>query len=268
MSTLGLDTIRVPLASNTPPYRIDEVGEHDCYVRIRRPGPDLLALVPPGDCATGFRTRLISELQAHASRQIATRRLDGLLIALLFVAIPLLLVSACIAAAAGITPFPAGSVLARSTPIVMLALLLGYVVVMLIPRHGLVDQVTSVPYPRDPEDALGEMEESGIRYLREDDLRGDTAMEALRHDVLARPGSVNPEEWAALWALAARDELYASALVSVRDLARLRLAEATRSGARGFSAQMQVAIEGFESALTQPPPTSSGEEYTDTEEAS
>src|SRR5690625_7551736 len=70
---------------------------------------------------------------------------------------------------------------------------------MLIPRHGLVDQVTSVPYPRDPEDALGEMEESGIRYLREDDLRGDTAMEALRHDVLARPGSVNPEEWAALW---------------------------------------------------------------------
>src|SRR5699024_10297625 len=78
MSTLGLDTIRVPLASNTPPYRIDEVGEHDCYVRIRRPGPDLLALVPPGDCATGFRTRLISELQAHASRQIATRRLDGL----------------------------------------------------------------------------------------------------------------------------------------------------------------------------------------------
>src|SRR5699024_6003842 len=266
--TLGLDTIRVPLASNTPPYRIDEVGEHDCYVRIRRPGPDLLALVPPGDCATGFRTRLISELQAHASRQIATRRLDGLLIALLFVAIPLLLVSACIAAAAGITPFPAGSVLARSTPIVMLALLLGYVVVMLIPRHGLVDQVTSVPYPRDPEDALGEMEESGIRYLREDDLRGDTAMEALRHDVLARPGSVNPEEWAALWALAARDELYASALVSVRDLARLRLAEATRSGARGFSAQMQVAIEGFESALTQPPPTSSGEEYTDTEEAS
>src|SRR5699024_8674012 len=155
-----------------------------------------------------------------------------------------------------------------STPIVMLALLLGYVVVMLIPRHGLVDQVTSVPYPRDPEDALGEMEESGIRYLREDDLRGDTAMEALRHDVLARPGSVNPEEWAALWALAARDELYASGLVSVRDSARLRLAEATRSGARGFSAQMQVAIEGFESALTQPPPTSSGEEYTDTEEAS
>src|SRR5690625_1814695 len=128
MSTLGLDTIRVPLASNTPPYSIDEFGEHDCYVRIRRPGPDLIALVPPGDCATGFRTRLISELQAHASRQIATRRLDGLLIALLFVAIPLLLVSACIAAAAGVTPFPAGSVLARSTPIVMLALLLGYVV--------------------------------------------------------------------------------------------------------------------------------------------
>src|SRR5699024_1197247 len=29
---------------------------------------------------------------------------------------------------------------------------------------------TSVPYPRDPEDALGEMEDSGIRYLREDDL--------------------------------------------------------------------------------------------------
>src|SRR5699024_6314262 len=122
------------------------------------------------------------------------------------------------------------------------------------------DQVTSVPYPRDREDALGEMEESGIRYLRVDELRGDSAVVSLRHDVLASPGPVNPEEWAAMWALAARDELYASALVSVRDLARLRLAEATRSGARGFSAQMQVAIEGFESALTQPPPTSSGEE--------
>src|SRR5690625_6608704 len=69
-------------------------------------GPDLLALVPPGDCATGFRTRLISELQAHASRQIATRRLAGLLIARLFVAIPLLLVSACITAGGGILPFP------------------------------------------------------------------------------------------------------------------------------------------------------------------
>src|SRR5699024_5660396 len=196
MSTLGLDTIRVPLASNTPPYRIDEVGEHDCYVRIRRPGPDLLALVPPGDCATGFRTRLISELQAHASRQIATRRLDGLLIALLFVAIPLLLVSACIAAPAGITPFPAGSVLARPTPCVRPALLLGYVVVLRIPRQGLVARVAWGLSPRRPGAASGEMEESGIRYLRQDDLRGDTAMEALRHDVLARPGSVDPEEWA------------------------------------------------------------------------
>lgn len=267
MNTLGSDTIRVPLASNTPPYRIDEVGEHNCYVRIRRPGPDLLALVPPGDCPRGFRTRLIGELQAYAARRISTRRFDGVLVALLFVALPLLLVSAAVATAAGISPFAAGTVLARAAPIVTLALLFGYVVVLLAPGYGLVEQVTSVTYPRDPEDALRAMPEAGIRYLSEDELRGDAAMEALHHDVLVRPGSIHAEEWAALWALAARDGLYPSALISIRELAQLRLREAARSGARVFSAQMQEAIEGFESALAQPPPTSPGES-TDTEEAS
>src|SRR5699024_5512110 len=166
-----------------------------------------------------------------------------------------------------ISPFPAGSVLARAAPVAAVALLAGYVVVLLTPRHGLVEQVTSVAYPRDPEDALAAMPEAGIRYLSEDDLRGDAAMEALRHDVLARPESIRAEEWAAIWALAARDELYASALVSVQELARLRLRAATRSGVRGFSAQMQVAIEGFESALAEPPPTFPGDS-TSTEEAS
>src|SRR5699024_5327978 len=267
MNTLSPDTIRVPLASNTPPYRIDEVGERDCYVRIRRPGPDLLALVPPGDCATGFRTRLIGELQAFAARRISSRRFDAVLVALLFVALPLLLVAAPVGTAAEISLFPAGTVLARAAPVVLLALLLGYVVVLLAPGFGLVDQLNSVTYPRDPEDALWAMPEAGIRYLSEDDLRGNAAMEALRHDILVRPESIRAEEWAALWALAARDDLYASALVSVQELARLRLREATRSGARGFSAQMQVAIEGFESALAEPPPTFPGDS-TSTEEAS
>lgn len=267
MSTLGPDTIRVPLASNTPPYRIDEVGERDCFVRIRRPGPDLLALVPPGDRAPGFRTQLIAELQAYAARRISTRRFDGMLIVLLFVVLPLLLVAATVATAASLSPFPAGSVLARALPVMFLALLVGYVVVLLAPRYGLIESFTTVVYPRDPEDALADMPDAGIRYLSEDDLRGDAAMESLRHDVLTRPASIRPEEWAALWALAARDDLYPSALVSIRDLARLRLREATRFGARGFSAQMQVALEGFESALAAAPPTSPGDS-TDTEEAS
>lgn len=267
MSTLGPGMIRVPLASNTPPYRIDEVGDRDCYVRIRRPGPDLLALVPPGDCPPGFRTQLVAELQAYAARRISTRRFDGVLLVLLSGVLPLLLLATTVATAAGLSPFPSGSVLARATPIVSLALLLGYVVVLLAPRFSLIESFTTVAYPRDPEDALADMPDAGIRYLSEDELRGDAAMEALRHDVLTRPASIRPEEWAALWALAARDDLYPSALVSIRDLARLRLREATRFGARGFSAQMQVALEGFESALTRSPPTSSGES-TDTEEAS
>lgn len=259
--------VRVPLASNTPPYGIDEVGEQDCYVRIRRPGPDLLVLVPPGDGAAGFRTRLIGELQAYAARQISTRRFDGVLAAILFLAIPLLLVAATVSAAAGISPFSPGAPLARAAPIAVAALLLGYTALLFVPRYGLVETVTTVTYPRDPEDALRDIDGSGIRYLCEDELRGDAAMEALRHDVLARPASIHPEEWAALWALAARDDLYPSALVSIRKLAQLRLDEATAAGARGFSAQMQVAIEGFESAQAQVPPTSPGDS-SDTEEAS
>lgn len=267
MSTLGPDTIRVPLASNTPPYRVDEVGDRDCYVRIRRPGADLLALVPPGDCAPGFRTQLVAELQAYAARRISTRRFDGVLMALLFAVLPMLLLAATVVTAAGLSPIPEGSVLARALPVMFLAILTAYVIVLLAPRFSLIESFTTVAYPYDPEDALADMPDAGIRYLSEDDLHGDAAMEALRHDVLDRPESIRPEEWAALWALAARDDLYSSALMSIRDLARLRLREATRSDARVFSAQMQVALEGFESALTRSPPTSSGES-TDTEEAS
>ena len=262
------DTIRVPLSSNTPPYRIDEVGPRDCYVRIRRPGPDLLVLVPPGDGAIGFRTRLVEELRAYAARRISTRRLDGVRAAVLFLAVPLLLVAATVATAAGVSPFPPGSILARATPIVSLAVLLGYVVVLVPPRYGLIEAVTTVAYPRDPEDALRGMDGAGIRYLSIDELRGDAAMEALRHDVLDRPGSIHPEEWAALWALAASDDLYPSALVSIRKLAWLRLEEAMTAGARGFAAQMQVAIEAFECAQAQLPPTSPGEISGTEEEAS
>src|SRR5699024_7467110 len=118
---------------------------------------------------------------------------------------------------------------------------------------------TTVAYPRDPEDALRGRDGAGLRYLSIDELRGDAAMEALRHDVLARPGSLHPEEWAALWALAARDDLYPSALVSIRELAWLRLEESMTAGARGFAAQMQVASEAFECAQAQVPPASPGE---------
>src|SRR5699024_5846959 len=123
------------------------------------------------------------------------RRLDGVRAAVLFLAVPLLLVAATVATAAGVSPFPPGSILARATPIVSLAVLLGYVVVLVLPRYGLIEAVTTVASPRDPEEAM-------------------------------------------------------------------------TAGARGFAAQMQVAIEAFECAQAQLPPTSPGEISGTEEEAS
>src|SRR5699024_4669633 len=145
----------------------------DCYVRIRRPCPDLLVLVPPGDGAFGFRTRLVEELRAYAARKVSTRRFDGVLAAVMFVVVPLLLVAATVATAAGIAPLPPGSALGRVAPIVLAALLLGYVAVLVAPRYGLLDAATTVAYPRDPEDALRGMDGAGIRYLGVNELAGD-----------------------------------------------------------------------------------------------
>src|SRR5699024_7054188 len=64
-----------------------------------------------------------------------------------------------------------------------------------------------------------------------------------------------------------RDDLYPSALVSIRELAWLRLEESMTAGARGFAAQMQVAIEAFECAQAQLPPTSTSESSGTEEEA-
>ncbi|WP_394217000.1 hypothetical protein [Brachybacterium vulturis] len=83
MTSPRRDTIYVPLYSNAPPYRIDEAVDGDCCVRIRRGGPDLLVLVPPGDGAPEFRSRLIAELQAYSVRSIVTRSFGGLLSMLL-----------------------------------------------------------------------------------------------------------------------------------------------------------------------------------------
>lgn len=265
MSTSGTDTVSVPLSSNQPPYRVDDVSDSDCYVRIRRPGSDVLVLVPPGDDAAGTLSILLTELKAYATRNIATRRYDNLLFALLFVVVPLLLLATLGLTAAGPFGFPDGSVLHRAMPILMLAVLVSYLLIAVAPRVGLLHALTTVEYPKDPLVALRDMPETGIRYLTEGDFRDDAALEALRHDVLARPESVRSEEWAALWVLAARDSLYGSALVTVKELAQLRLTENKRAGARQFSAQMQVALEGFESATQSPPPTSPSES-TDVEE--
>ncbi|MGP9843317.1 hypothetical protein [Brachybacterium sp. 107] len=77
------DNIHVSFASNSPPYRIDDAAVGDCCVRIRRRGPDLLVLVPPGDRAPEFRSRLIAELQAYAVRNISPRRFGQVLFGLL-----------------------------------------------------------------------------------------------------------------------------------------------------------------------------------------
>lgn len=77
------DAILVPLSSSSPPYRIDDAAVGDCCVRIRRRGPDLLVLVPPGDGAPEFRSRLIAELQAYAVRNISPRRFGQVLFGLL-----------------------------------------------------------------------------------------------------------------------------------------------------------------------------------------
>lgn len=77
------DNIHVSFASNSPPYRIYDAAVGDCCVRIRRRGPDLLVLVPPGDGAPEFRSRLIAELQACAVRNISPRRFGQVLFGLL-----------------------------------------------------------------------------------------------------------------------------------------------------------------------------------------
>lgn len=77
------DAIHVPLSSNSPPYRIEKAADGDCCVCIRRRVADLLVLVPPGDRAPEFRSRLIAELQAFSVRSIETRRFGRLLFGLL-----------------------------------------------------------------------------------------------------------------------------------------------------------------------------------------
>jgi len=79
MTSPDSHTIHVPLSANFPPYRIGEVADGDCCVRIRRRGSDLLVLVPPGDEAPEFQSRLITELQAYSVRSISTRRFGRLL---------------------------------------------------------------------------------------------------------------------------------------------------------------------------------------------
>ncbi|UQN30496.1 hypothetical protein [Brachybacterium kimchii] len=268
MSSKIPDTVLIPLSRNCPPYRIDDVSADSRYVRIRKTGPDVLALVPPGDDAGGYRIRLISELQAYSTKSITTRRYHRLLYALLFGFAPLLLIAALIVTSAGLIPMPDNSVLSSTAPIVCLGVLIIYLVLMLTPNVGAAYTLTSAVYPTNPEYALRDISTSGsgIRYLTEDDFAGEAAMEALRHDVLSLPESVGKEEWAALWVLAARNHLYASALVSIRKLAQLRLDQILKERRREFAAELQVCLEDLGDTSSQSPPTSPGE-GTDTREA-
>lgn len=262
MSAHPADPVLVPLSANTPPYRIDDPSPGGHYVRIRKAGPDVLVLVPPGDDASGFRDTLIAELRAHSVRGIDTRRYDWLLYGLLFVLVPLMLLTLLVCLSLNLVPSLAGSSLGTTAPAVVMALMLGYGALVLMPRVGLAHVLTSAQYPRDPEHALREISESGIRYLTEDDLDDGTAsMDSLRHDVLTSPATVRAEEWAALWVLAARDELYGSALVTTRKLAQIRLEETIQDRAREFSAEMQVSLDDLESMLDPSPPTSPGENH-------
>jgi len=203
MTTRRRDTIHVPLSTNSPPYRIAEAVNGDCCVRIRRNGPVLLVLVPPGDGAREFRCRLIAELQAYSVRSVAERRFDRL-----------------------------RSVVLRSW------------------------MLRSAAYPADPIDALREMPDSGLRYLREDELGGGPAMDALRRTLLDSPASIRPEERSALWVLAARDRFYPSALSVVRRLAELNYEATHESRSREFAVEMQVTLDELESEGMLAPPTS------------
>lgn len=138
----------------------------------------------------------------------------------------------------------------------MLALLVGYVLVVLAPQVGLAPTLLSARYPADPVHALRDMPASALRYLTADELGGEPAMGALRRILLDSPGLIRPEERSALWILSARDEYYASALSAVRRLAKLRFDESIRARARGFSVEMQVALDELESVSRMAPPTS------------
>ncbi|WP_341855865.1 hypothetical protein [Brachybacterium sp. GPGPB12] len=255
MNTRAPDTVLVPLSSNAPPYRIDDVSTGDHYVRIRKVGPDVLALVPPGDDAAGFRDTLVAEPRAYSLRDIATRATTACCTrrssspsrwsgwrcwcACRWTS------SRCFGGPSWRRP-PSRSSWPHWWPTARWCSL---------PKVGLAHTLTSARYPADPEYAAREMSESGIRYLTEDDLRdGSAAMDALRHDVLGDPRSVRAEEWAVLWVLAARDELYGSALVTTRKLAQIRLEEIIARRSREFSAEMQVSLEDLENTPSRPRP--------------
>lgn len=114
----------------------------------------------------------------------------------------------------------------------------------------------SAAYPADPIDALREMPDSGLRYLREDELGGSPAMDALWRRLLDSPASIRPEERSALWVLAGRDDFYPSALSAVRRLAELSYEATVESRAREFAVEMQVTLDELESEGMPSPPTS------------
>lgn len=256
MTSPRRDALHVPLASNAPPYRIDEAADGDCCVPLHRDGPDLLVLVPPGDGAADFRGRLISELQAYSVGSIVTRRYDRLLALLLYGVIPPLLVALVAVTGAGLFGFLAGSMLEHTAPFAALALLLGYGVVLLVPRLGLAPLLLSASYPADPLDALRDMPGSGLCYLTVDELSGGPAMDALRRTLPNSPASILPEERTALWVLGGRDQFYPSALSAVCRLAELRFDETVEARAREFAVEMQVVLDELESASGLAPPTS------------
>ena len=157
---------------------------------------------------------------------------------------------------AGLFGFFDGTALENTAPVAALAILVGYLLVVLAPCVGLAPTLLSATYPADPADALCDTPASALRYSTADELTGGPAMEALRRTLLDSPSSIRPEERSALWILAARDEYYASALSATRRLAQLRFQETVRARAREFSIEMQVALDDLESASVVVPPTS------------
>lgn len=260
------DPVLVPLSANVPPYAIDPTTNGDHYIRIRRAGPDLLVLVPPGADAPDLRDQLITEMKARAVEKIGPfRRSRSRHTAAFCLIVAALLAAGSAAAVTG---------LYRSTEVVIALLALIVVAAAAVaytaPKAiSLLGAGGCAVYPRDPQTLLDDLPpEARIRFLTEDDLRGDgsIAMTAMHKDVLESPSTILPAEWAVLWHLAARDELYASSLVTVNRLAEFRLDESLQDNHREFAVEMQLSLDDLERIPAKLPPTSPGED-SDTKEA-
>lgn len=239
------NVISVPLSSRKVPYRLEADGAGR-YVRIRRPGPDLIVLVPPGMNADDHETALRDAMRGAVTTRIKDRRFDLLLKILTFVVVPLVLV-ACIAVSNSRAVLTALPYIALSLQIAFLVALVAYVVYLLLPAYGGIASLTSVNYPADPETLMRRLrDDSGFRYLTDRTFVGSRQLTSLRRGVIDFPQDVDDATWANLWVLAGGGELYPSAALALDDAAARYERQSVDRFGSDFQAELDSALDDFD----------------------